>query len=146
VTVSCTVSLSILDALLASRATCQMNTLTRNHLLSLYADMTRKKMGLLAWPAVSREASTYSALVPHRPAPLAGYTEIRTSTAKFKAGCRAQCPREWRQMAGLKWVGVYAWNGFVDAVPFEDDRTLWRIGDACENKRCPNRGSALRRT
>ncbi|KAJ6495817.1 hypothetical protein C8R47DRAFT_1069653 [Mycena vitilis] len=45
----------------------------------------------------------------------------------------------WRQVAGLKGVGVYAWDAPSEEVPFEHDRTIWRIGKACFALTCAGR-------
>ncbi|KAJ6512264.1 hypothetical protein C8R47DRAFT_1064861 [Mycena vitilis] len=45
----------------------------------------------------------------------------------------------WRQVAGLKGVGVYAWDAPSEEVPFEHDQTIWRIGKACFALTCAGR-------
>ncbi|KAJ6450229.1 hypothetical protein C8R47DRAFT_1084490 [Mycena vitilis] len=131
-------SQSVLPALLASRTTSQMNALTRNHILSFQPHLTIRGTGLLAWPAVAGRLTSYDGFLPYSPAPLAANTTLRATTKCFLGGCGRACPRLWRQVAGLKGVGIYSWGDPDEVVPFARNRTLWRIG--CLNKKCPNRG------
>ncbi|KAJ7020952.1 hypothetical protein C8F04DRAFT_1274274 [Mycena alexandri] len=136
VTITCCVGRSVLRVLLASRTTSQMNALTRAYLISFYPHMTRRRMGLLAWPAVVAEIASYT---HWNTAPLNDYTKLRRRTSGFKRECGWVCPRMWRMVQGFKGVGVYAW-GIEEPVPFENQRVVWRIGEECGNDNCPNRG------
>ncbi|KAJ7880942.1 hypothetical protein B0H13DRAFT_1891525 [Mycena leptocephala] len=47
----------------------------------------------------------------------------RLACSKVKKLCGWGCPRLWRQVAGLKGVGVYTWVSGVNPVPFENFET-----------------------
>ncbi|KAJ6495749.1 hypothetical protein C8R47DRAFT_1069598 [Mycena vitilis] len=117
VTVSCVAAESVLPTLLSSRTTSQMNVLTKTHLVSLYPKMTRKGMGLLAWPAVVNGFEEYIDFGENRPNPGGG--TLHVGTGKFLR-CGWSCPRRLRQVAGLNGIGVYQWAA--------GERTQWILG------------------
>ncbi|KAJ7492987.1 hypothetical protein B0H11DRAFT_1911427 [Mycena galericulata] len=124
ITVSCTMSTSVLPALLASRATSQMNILTRTHIISLFGKLTIRGKGMFAWPCAAVGAMFFTDLPGRRSPPLPMDTVLWRSSHFLTTPCGSLCPRIWRQTMGLKGVGVYSWVSGQDTVPFERDRTL----------------------
>ncbi|KAJ7893219.1 hypothetical protein B0H13DRAFT_1886467 [Mycena leptocephala] len=123
VTISCTISASVLNVLLASRTTSQMSALSRTHFMSFYPHMTRKRMGLLAWPAVAEKKLDYLEFPGDNLPAFAPYASVHSNTAKFKHLCGWSCPRLWRQVAGLRGVGVYTWSLAITQCPSRTNDT-----------------------
>lgn len=122
-----------MPALMASRMTSQMNILFRGTVLSLYPQLNGRKLSLLAWVAVVEDADTFEELSGGVAAPFGGSLSITATNASWKTRCGGSCPRLWRSLQNLEGVGVFQWGA---GAVFAGENVVWRIGDACFNKKC----------
>ncbi|KAJ7933877.1 hypothetical protein B0H13DRAFT_2306293 [Mycena leptocephala] len=132
---------SVLSPLIGATTTFATNLATSANFYSLYPYLTSNKRALEGWyPTPVKQAVTL------------GRRGIRSSfsTASWDRPCGVNCPIRWREVKGLRGVGVFRWGGNENqhadnteaGIPNTDTDMKWRLGDTCNNRHCPwNKGN-----
>ncbi|KAK7022621.1 hypothetical protein R3P38DRAFT_3196018 [Favolaschia claudopus] len=136
--VLCTVArpANMLRALVAARATSQMNIITGNCVLSFYPSLTVRRLSLLGWPAQAMGATTYEAMTGRQP-PLGDVVRYGDGS-EWSEPCGRECRRLMRLSTGYKGVGKFFWTDDSDSsIAYESESVLWFLAMTCVNPTCP---------
>ncbi|KAJ7154983.1 hypothetical protein C8R43DRAFT_1126373 [Mycena crocata] len=128
---------SIITPLVGALSTFSANLATCSDIYCFYPDLTRQNRALEGWfPTPVRQAMAMYAR---------GVRSSFSSTG-WDGPCGWACPALWREVKGLRGVGVFRHGGFNNqhkdgvstvGIPVTNTALKWRIGDTCRNPHCP---------
>ncbi|KAJ7130745.1 hypothetical protein C8R43DRAFT_1133835 [Mycena crocata] len=128
---------SVITPLVGALSTFSANLATCSDIYCFYPSLTRQNHALEGWfPTPVRQAMAMYAR---------GVRSSFSSTG-WDGPCGWACPALWREVRGLKGVGVFRYGGVDNkhkdsistvGVPVTDTALKWRIGDTCRNPHCP---------
>ncbi|KAJ6498665.1 hypothetical protein DFH09DRAFT_1336578 [Mycena vulgaris] len=136
------IDVSVLTPLVAGTNTWGACLATVSDIYVVYKDLVARKRSVEGWFPT-----------PVKKAVVLGRRGIRNSfsTASWERPCGLSCPVLWREIRGLKGVGIFRWGGpknqYADGVstvgiPCTDTDVKWRLGDTCTNRNCLWKGAS----